>query len=59
MKIKDLISKLKKMPQDLEVTISDGYNYKFYKGDYEIILFEEEGIQYCDIGVGGCDVKDE
>jgi hypothetical protein len=56
MKVKQLISELKKYPQDAEVIITDGYRMQFYKGDFQVTLFEKNKV---DIGIGGCDEEAE
>lgn len=55
MKVKDMIKELKKFDGNLEVIISDGFNYNFYiPGDYEISEYEDlDGKNFVDIGVGG------
>jgi hypothetical protein len=54
MKVKELIKKLKEFPPGLEVTISDGYDFRFYVGNFSVELFEdEEGTSKVDIGIGG------
>ena len=55
MKVKNLIEQLKSFDGDLEVTISDGYHYKFYDTDNIEIVMTDNGI---DIGVGGCRIED-
>jgi hypothetical protein len=69
MNVKELIAELQQYPDDLEVTISDGFQGKVYTGAYEIKLFDE-GIklfdEWCgdnvklvvDIGIGGLEVYD-
>ena len=63
MNVKELIAKLQQYPDDLEVTISDGFQGKVYTGAYEIKLFDEGcggaiGKLVVDIGVGGLEVYD-
>ena len=53
MKVKEMIAILSKFDGDMDVVIADGYNYRFYEGDYEIVEFEGS----VDIGVGGCDLQ--
>jgi len=55
MKVKEMIEKLKKYPANAEVIISDGYKLMFWSGDFVITKFENK----VDIGVGGCDEKEE
>jgi hypothetical protein len=54
MKVGQLISKLKEFNSDMEVLITDGYNYTFYRGDFVLAEFEDNGKTYVDIGIGGC-----
>ena len=40
----------------MEVQITDGYQFHFYKGDFAFQLFEgDDGETFVDIGIGGCD----
>jgi hypothetical protein len=58
MTVAEMIEKLQQFPQDQEVQITDGYRYNFYKGDFDIKLFEDvDGSIFVDIGIGGyeCD----
>ena len=57
MTVSELIAKLQEFPPECEVVITDGHRYHFYRGDFEIGLFEEEpdGSQVVDIGIGGYD----
>ena len=56
MTVAELIQKLHQYPQDMEVQITDGYQFHFYKGDFAFQLFEgDDGETFVDIGVGGCD----
>lgn len=58
MKVIELIKELQALHDkhgNLEVTIVDGYNYRVYKGAFEIAEFE--GV--IDIGVGGLIVEDD
>ena len=52
MKVKDIINKLKEFNSELEVMITDGYNLKFYNGDWEIREFDGS----IDIGIGGTEI---
>ena len=53
MKVKEMIAILSGFDGDMDVVIADGYNCRFYEGDYEIVEFEGS----VDIGVGGCDLQ--
>ena len=54
-----MIEKLQQFPQDQEVQITDGFQFKFYKGDFEFQLFEDDdGSAFVDIGIGGCDYNE-
>jgi len=56
MKVCQLIEKLKEFPQDLEVRVSDGIGFHFYRGDFEVVLFyDADDSKTVDIGVGGCE----
>ena len=55
MTVADLIQKLQKFPQDQEVQITDEYDFKFYKGDFQVELFEDvDGETFVEIAIGGC-----
>ena len=58
MLVKELIEKLKEFDGDLEVSITDGYNWTGYHTDnIEIALFEESDCKtLVDIGIGGCQI---
>lgn len=62
MNVKELIAELQQYPDDLEVTISDGFQGKVYTGAYEIKLFDEgcaDNVKLVvDIGIGGLEVYD-
>ena len=59
MKVSKMIEILQSFPQDSEVMISDGYNFEFYSGEYDIKLWEDEdGVQCVDIGIGGLRIDD-
>lgn len=59
MKVSRMVEILQSFPPDLEVMISDGFNFHFFAGDYEILLLEElDGTTIVDIGVGGCRLDD-
>lgn len=39
----------------VEVLITDGFQANCYRGQYEIIAWDEDNGQMCiDIGIGGC-----
>jgi len=46
----------------MEVTITDGFEFKFYHTD-GILITEfydsRTGVKSLDIGIGGCEIKDE
>jgi len=59
MTVAEMIEKLQQFPQDQEVQIADGFQFKFYKGDFEFQLFEDDdGSTFVDIGIGGCDYNE-
>lgn len=51
MKVGEMIKKLQEFPEDMEVIITDGFQARFYSGDYYIGEFEGA----VDIGIGGCE----
>ena len=54
MKVAELIEKLNKIPQDMEVKVTDGFQGFFYEGDFEIKVFEDiDSTFFVDIGIGG------
>ena len=58
MNVGELIKELKEFPENMEITISDGFALNFYslKGKTpEIRIFEGK----VDIGVGGCAEEEE
>ncbi len=56
MTVAEMIEKLQQYPPNMEVQITDGFQYKFYKGNFEFQLFEDtDGSTFVDIGVGGFD----
>lgn len=58
MKVAELIEKLQNFPGDLEVRISDGYDFHFYQGDYSIeVIDDPEDGTFIDIGVGGLKIE--
>ena len=58
MKTSELIAKLSKIMAesgDLEVLVTDGFNAQCYRGNYEVVKWQEDDGQWCvDIGIGGC-----
>lgn len=58
MKISEMIAKLQAKQDklgDVEVLITDGFECNCYRGDYEIIEWQEDdGSMTVDIGIGGC-----
>lgn len=62
MKISNMISELSLLWGDLgdvEVLISDGLKFNFYRGNYNIKRHEETGEVFVDIGIGGCDDRED
>lgn len=59
MTVGELIGQLKKFDPELEVLVTDGYNCMFYKGEYSITEFNDNGTIYVDIGIGGCQEGDD
>ena len=56
MTVAEMIKELQQYPPDMEVQVTDGFGYKFYKGDFEFQLFEDvDGETFVDIGIGGYD----
>lgn len=55
MKVKDLVYELKAFDPEMEVIISDGLNFKFYRGNFAVIEFDCS----VDIGIGGCEFEGE
>lgn len=59
MKVSELIEKLNKFSQDMDVKITDGYQGFFYEGDFDIQLFEDvDNTSFVDIGIGGSLVEE-
>lgn len=59
MKVSKMIEILQSFPEDLDVLISDGYAFRFYSGEYDIQLWEDEdGAQCVDIGIGDLRIDD-
>jgi len=57
MTVAELINKLSQFSPDQKVTISDGYDFKFYDGEYTVSEFvDTDGEAAIDIGVGGCSI---
>jgi hypothetical protein len=57
MKVHELIALLNSFPPGAEVTISDGYEYRFYStGRIAVCSPAENEV---DIGIGGCLLEDE
>jgi len=58
MKVQELIDKLKNLQDHLgnaEVLITDGWNCRRYRGDYDVVEYIDLcGVIYIDIRVGGC-----
>jgi hypothetical protein len=52
MTVKELIDQLSKFPDDMEVTVADGFGCHFYNGKFEVKEFDGE----VDIGVGGTEI---
>lgn len=60
MRVSELMAILSKVDQNLEVTITDGYDGVFYSGDYDVVAYtEEDGTTVLDIGIGGCQFCEE
>ena len=59
MTVSELIGQLEKFDPELEVLVTDGYNCMFYKGEYAITEFSDNGTTYVDIGIGGCQEGDD
>jgi hypothetical protein len=58
MTVAEMIEKLQQFPPDMEVEVTDGFQYKFYKGDFKFQMFEDtDGETIVDIGVGGFDYE--
>jgi hypothetical protein len=58
MKISELVSELEAIAAqhgDVEVLISDGFDFHFYRGAFVVNAWKDDNGEYCaDIGVGGC-----
>jgi hypothetical protein len=57
MNVSELIQKLQQFSPDKEVCITDGYECKFYKGEFSVSLFEDGDDSFVDIGIGGCEIE--
>lgn len=56
MNVRDLVELLRKLDYNLEVKITDGYQCRFYSGDFAVNTFTDcHGNSFADIGVGGCE----
>ena len=54
MTVQELITALQDFNPTLEVTITDGFDYRHYRGAFEAKLFKEQpGTYSVDIGIGG------
>lgn len=57
MTVAELVEAFLKLPQNLEVKITDGWDHRFYEGEFEVVVFEDlDGSKFVDIGVGGHEV---
>lgn len=58
MRITEMIERLTALRTelgDVEVLVTDGFNAECYRGNYEIIKWQEDdGTMTVDIGIGGC-----
>lgn len=56
--VKELIAKLAEFPDDMEVVISDGYEYHFYNTKEITLTYfvkeDKNDTTVVDIGIGGC-----
>lgn len=55
----ELITMLEKFDQNLPVTISDGHEYIFYEGVYEVEHWVDGDFVSCDIGIGGTRIEED
>lgn len=58
MKITEMIAALQKLQDkhgDMEVLVTDGFDARCYRGNYEIVAWDEDGVMCADIGIGGCE----
>ncbi len=61
MKVRELIHKLSQYDGELEVILTDGYQYNFYNSlnlAFELFV-DDNGKTKLDIGLGGCIEQDE
>ena len=62
MSVREMIAALLKFPPDMPVSVSDGFKYYFYthlkKSAFDTYL-DEDGLLWCDIGIGGCEDEEE
>lgn len=54
MTVGELVDKLNKFDPTMEVLITDGYNFYFYRGEYLVSEFNDNDVTFVDIGIGGC-----
>ena len=58
MRITEMIERLTALRTelgDVEVLVTDGFNAECYRGNYEIIKWQDDdGTMTVDIGIGGC-----
>ena len=58
MRVSEMIKQLQTLQTqlgDVEVLVTDGHNAACYRGDYEIIEWQDDDGKMCvDIGIGGC-----
>lgn len=60
MKVRDMIEKLQGYDPELEVTITDGFECRSFRGDFEFSLYEiDENIKELDIGIGGLEWEED
>ena len=51
---------LEKFPDDLEITITDGYKANCYHGNFKAKIFKQfNGVKTIDIGIGGFIIHEE
>ena len=54
MTVQELLTVLQEFDPELEVTITDGFDCRHYRGAFELKLFEDlPGKYVVDIGIGG------
>lgn len=54
MTVQELINALQGFNPDLEVTITDGFDCRYYNSEFCIVLVKDQpGIYSVDIGIGG------